>query len=369
MGDALSTAGRRGSWRQPLPIATFLVLATFVVSSHAAAASLAWSFYDAGRVIFVGVQDPDVGPLPSLVVPSADAESPGPGETPPPQSPTTPPRINILLTGIDSDENRSTRPDRHDPRRQHRPDDRRRRDGQLPARPGPAADARRQDLHGQDQLADDLRRQASRTSTPTAALAALATQVGFLLGAPIDYYASVDLDGFRKLIDRVGGVTVNVQTAINDPRYGGWDTRAGSASSSRPGSTPSTARRPSPSCARARGSATATSAAPAASSSSCVALQRKLTDPAMLPKLPGLLDGRGRDDQDQLPARPDRRDARARPARSTRRRSRVRPRAARTRSPSDARPEHLHPASRTWSASRSCRSSCSAPRAGTPPRT
>ncbi len=87
MGDALSTAGRRGSWRQPLPIATFLVLATFVISSHAAAASLAWSFYDAGRVIFVGVQDPDAAPAAEPRRALRGAGSPGPGETPSAQSP------------------------------------------------------------------------------------------------------------------------------------------------------------------------------------------------------------------------------------------------------------------------------------------
>src|SRR4029079_352358 len=59
---------------------------------------------------------------------------------------------------------------------------------------------------------------------PGGGMAALMDQVGFLLGAKVDYYASVDLDGFRRLIDRVGGVTVNVQTAIDDPAYGGWDT-------------------------------------------------------------------------------------------------------------------------------------------------
>ena len=59
---------------------------------------------------------------------------------------------------------------------------------------------------------------------PEGGMAALAKEVGYLLGVPVDYYASVDLEGFRKLIDRVGGVTVNVQTAINDPGYGGWDT-------------------------------------------------------------------------------------------------------------------------------------------------
>ena len=58
---------------------------------------------------------------------------------------------------------------------------------------------------------------------PEGGMAALTTEIGYLLGAKVDYYASVDLDGFRKLIDRVGGVTVDVTKAIDDPVYGGWD--------------------------------------------------------------------------------------------------------------------------------------------------
>jgi len=37
---------------------------------------------------------------------------------------------------------------------------------------------------------------------------ALAYEVGYLLGIPIDYYASVNMDGFQALVDQVGGVTV-----------------------------------------------------------------------------------------------------------------------------------------------------------------
>lgn len=37
---------------------------------------------------------------------------------------------------------------------------------------------------------------------------ALAYELGFLLGIPIDYYASVNMDGFQALVDQVGGVTV-----------------------------------------------------------------------------------------------------------------------------------------------------------------
>jgi LCP family protein required for cell wall assembly len=124
---------------------------------------------------------------------------------------------------------------------------------------------------------------------PEGGIAALATEVGYLLGVPVDYYASVDLEGFRKLIDRVGGVTVNVQTAINDPGYGGWDTpgKIGFKISTGPhkldGETALAFVRTRKSLGdsdfgRAR-----------RQQQLLVALQRKLVDPAMLPNLPGLL--------------------------------------------------------------------------------
>ena len=53
------------------------------------------------------------------------------------------------------------------------------------------------------------------------------SEVGYLIGAPIHYYAAIDLAGFRKMIDRVGGVTVDNPKPINDPRYDWLDGRRG----------------------------------------------------------------------------------------------------------------------------------------------
>lgn len=39
------------------------------------------------------------------------------------------------------------------------------------------------------------------------------------LGIPIDYSAVVRFTGFKKLVDAIGGVTINVATAIDDPTY------------------------------------------------------------------------------------------------------------------------------------------------------
>ena len=192
--------------------------------SHAGAASLALSFYDAGKDIFVGVQDPDVAPSPSL----AAIGSLGPGETAPPATatptgPTTPQRINILLTGIDSSSIRahalndtlivvSIDPTTGGIAMVSFPRDMAR----LPTPDGGRYDGK---INSLMTYADD-----HPSQYPGGGMAALTSEVGYLLGARIDYYASVDLEGFRKLIDKVGGVTVNVTKAIHDPVYGGWDT-------------------------------------------------------------------------------------------------------------------------------------------------
>jgi polyisoprenyl-teichoic acid--peptidoglycan teichoic acid transferase len=47
-------------------------------------------------------------------------------------------------------------------------------------------------------------------------------EIGFLLGVPIHYYAALDLRGFVRMVDLVGGVDVEVQRTIDDPGYGGW---------------------------------------------------------------------------------------------------------------------------------------------------
>ncbi len=51
---------------------------------------------------------------------------------------------------------------------------------------------------------------------PDPGMPALANQVGFLLGVPIDYYASVNMEGFQEVVRLVGGVTVNNEREIAD---------------------------------------------------------------------------------------------------------------------------------------------------------
>ncbi len=50
----------------------------------------------------------------------------------------------------------------------------------------------------------------------------LIATLGHILGIPIHYYGAVNLDGFVRMVDLVGGVDVVNQRAISDPVYGGW---------------------------------------------------------------------------------------------------------------------------------------------------
>jgi len=54
---------------------------------------------------------------------------------------------------------------------------------------------------------------------PMGGPAALKGAIGELLGTEIHYFAAIDLDGMRQLIDTVRGIEINVTRAINDPQY------------------------------------------------------------------------------------------------------------------------------------------------------
>lgn len=61
--------------------------------------------------------------------------------------------------------------------------------------------------------------------TAACGLRTLERAIGLYLGVPIQYYATVDLQGFVDLIDAVGGVTLCLDGKMIDPEYGGptWE--------------------------------------------------------------------------------------------------------------------------------------------------
>ena len=219
MGLALVSAGPDREWQRPLPVASFVVLAAIVIATHAVAAGAALEIYDAGNTIFEASKEPASSPPPSTALPSSSTGSAEPSASPF-QIGTK--RINVLLTGIDSNSTRnhalndtllvvSLDPVTGNLAMVSFPRD-------MANLPMPGGGTYTGKINSIMSYANRNPKQY-----PEGGMVALTDEVGYLLGAKIDYWASVNLYGFRKLIDRVGGVTVNVTTAIDDPVYGGWD--------------------------------------------------------------------------------------------------------------------------------------------------
>jgi LCP family protein required for cell wall assembly len=285
MIDVVSTLGDRRAWRRPGLSAAIAVMVVVVVVSHAAAASLAWSFYSAGSKIFTAGTDVDVTPPPA----SSDNVAVLPVATPVATPVTAQSRINILFLGIDSSE-----------RRTHALTDTLMVVSVDPATGTAAMISFPRDIadfplysggtyHGKiNGLMTDAEKHPARF--PDGGVTTLSKELGFLLGIPIHYYAAINLDGFEAMIDRVGGVTIMNNKAINDPNYGGWKKpgkigfhlSAGRHTLDGPNAL---------AYVRSRlGAGNNDFERARRQQQVLVALEKKLSDPAMLPKLSGLLD-------------------------------------------------------------------------------
>lgn len=205
--------------------AVVLGLGLVVVLTHAWAGYVAWAFYNAGNKAFVADNGPDATHVPASVAPGATQDTDylaTPLATP--ESVTE--RINILLTGIDTEETRRTELTDSlmvasiDPVTY---------DVALISFPRDISNFKLWDGRTFTGKINGFMSWARRhpKEFPDGPMPSLIKQLGFLLGVPIHYYAALDLAGFRKMIDAVGGVTVDVEKAINDPRYDWMDGRRG----------------------------------------------------------------------------------------------------------------------------------------------
>jgi LCP family protein required for cell wall assembly len=217
--DAAGTTGGRRAFRMPrvgIPVAA-LVTVTIVV--HGFLGYEAWTFYQAGTRMFVGVPDPDIG---GQTVPGASAH-PGPmlAAVPFATPATLDSRINVLLTGIDASPQRRQRLNDTlivvsiDPvSRQVVMISFPRDLSQLPMPDGRTYPDKINSLM--------TYAQGHPGEFPDGGLPTLMKEIGFLLGVPIHYYAALDLGGFVRMVDLVGGVDIDNQRTIDDPGYGGW---------------------------------------------------------------------------------------------------------------------------------------------------
>ena len=289
MADAfLSAGGRRGLRAHPRRLWTVLGLTVAVVGVHGLGAYYAWSFYEAGSRIFVAEPGPG-------------GETPGPGSSPggegmsgfPEATPiATPPsasaRINVLLIGAD-----------WAPNRDHSLTDTLLVVSIDPATKSAVMVSLPRDL-GRFPLSDGRIYQgkinslltyadAHRSEFPDGGLTTLVREVGYLIGVPIHYYAAINLPGFEAMIDAVGGVRIYNEKPIDDPEYSDWrdPSRRGFALSvgwhALDGQTALAFVR------SRRGIGNNDFERARRQQQLLIALRAKLTDPAMAPRIPGLL--------------------------------------------------------------------------------
>jgi polyisoprenyl-teichoic acid--peptidoglycan teichoic acid transferase len=255
-----------------------------VVVTHLWAASVGWSLFQASGRVFE--------PPPVVAGPPVESGAPLPSNgflaTPQATPETKESRINVLLTGIDSSERRhhaltdtlivvSVDPVTGDVAMVSFPRDIARftmSNGQL--FPGKI---------------NSLMQEADKDPVkyPDGGLPTLIRELGFLLGVPIHYYAAVDLDGFRRLIDAVGGVTVDNPRAINDPAYGGW--RDGHVGFRLSKGVHQLNGDTALAYARSRmGAGDSDFTRARRQQQLLLALRARLTDPSLLPQLPGIIE-------------------------------------------------------------------------------
>jgi LCP family protein required for cell wall assembly len=223
---AVADAARRGTPPAPDRRAVTGIglgaIVVAIVAPHAIGAFYAYELYDTWTAVYqpTPVTAADGSPAPH--------ESLAPGESPPPVAslgpivtPSPSGRFTVLITGIDSSATRN-----------HALNDTLIVASIDPTTGKVAMVSFPRDLAGfklydggtyPDRINSLMGwSQQNPKRYPDGGLPTVARELGYLLGIPIPYYASVDLQGFSQMIDAVGGVTVNNLKAIDDPGYGGW---------------------------------------------------------------------------------------------------------------------------------------------------
>jgi polyisoprenyl-teichoic acid--peptidoglycan teichoic acid transferase len=287
MLDGANTVGGRAAFRRPGLLAGLAAMSIAVVFTHVALGRVALSFYDAGSQIFTS--EPDSVTTPAPLPNQSQDVAVLPIATPVATPETKESRINILFLGIDSSEIR-----RHaltdtllvvsiDPNTKT---------AAMISFPRDIADFPMYSggvYHGKiNALMTDADKH--RDKYPDGGLTTLTKELGFLLGVPIHYYAAINLDGFETMIDRVGGVTITNATAINDPNYGGWK-QPGRIGFQLSKGTHTLDGESALAYVRSRkGVGNNDFERARRQQQLLVALEKKLADPSMLPKLPQLLE-------------------------------------------------------------------------------
>jgi LCP family protein required for cell wall assembly len=260
---------------------------------HAVAGYYAWAFYDAGSKIFTG-DNPTASPGPPA--------TPGTGGGSPPSSPGPSlgpnDRITVLLLGVDSGHARqfantdtmlvvSVSVSRGTVTMVSFPRD----ISSFPLYSGGTYHDKLNSL--MSAAAADPKRY------PDGPARTLANELGYLLGIPIQYTASMNLVGFEEMINKVGGVDIENETWINDPLYDWFDGTYGFKLS--PGNHHLDGRTALAYVRSRRGAGDNDFKRADRQQQLLLALKSKMTEPDVISKLPDLLEIAGRTVSTDLP--------------------------------------------------------------------
>ena len=207
----------RGLLKRRRERAALIVLLVAIVGMHGVGAVYAWSAYDMGSQIFSPDNPDPVAPGSTDAAGSPIVQSTiEPAITPPPHDT----RVSILLTGVDSYVGRSERLNdtmmvltidtaTNKVAMVSVPRD----TAGFPYYWGGTAPATMK----LNSLVTYV--QNGRVKSGDEPMTTLVKEIGYLVGIPVNYYATLDLASFVKLIDKVGGVDINNPSAINDSTY------------------------------------------------------------------------------------------------------------------------------------------------------
>ncbi len=297
MVDAVAVAGRiAGLGRGAMALTG--VLLVVILASHAAVAYTAYTAYDASSKIFVGDHSGDATPTPYPTGPLGSGEpSPEPSDefnmTPNATPETANSRINILLTGIHGSLNDTLMVVSVNP-----VDD----SVVMLSFPRDISNFPLYDGRTFGGKINSLMSWARNhpKDMPDGPFPTLVNELSYLLGVPIHYYAAINLDGFIKVIDDVGGITVDNPRAINDPAYL-WTDGAKQGFNLPAGKVKLDGRTALAYVRSRQGVGDSDFTRAARQQQLLVALRAKLTSPDMLTKLPSLIQVAGDNVRTNLP--------------------------------------------------------------------
>lgn len=284
MVDAMTGIGSQLQRRRAFRVLALLTIV--VIVTHTWLAMVAWASYDASSKIFLSDQAKQTNTVDEPTDPGGSPTPSQYGSKPFATPAAADARINFLITGIDSAEEReqaltdtimvvSVDPTTRDIAMISFPRD----ISNFPLYNG--------DIYPNKINSFTTWVRNHPQDFPDGPMPSLARELGYLLGAPIHYYVAIDLLGFRRMIDTVGGVTIDNPKALNDPLYDWLDGTMGFRLSA--GVHTLDGRRALAYVRSRQGAGDNDFNRARRQQQVLLALREKLTSPAMLPNLPSII--------------------------------------------------------------------------------